>query len=559
MPRKKSAARKAKELELKQQQIEKQNTDSSEEPEIGKEISIEKLQKEDSAADESESEAEDSESEDEDEFGELLDKETDLQISKVLTALKNDDKSFFLNKDAKFFKSPEEAVADLETRQKKSEKPVFLKDYHRMNLLKNGGKDVEDDADFVDEDKPKTYVEIQTDERNKLLDQINDVFNEEDEEYKEDEDFLKKKTSNKVEQDEPISNLPDPNLDEEKFLSSFIEQSAWIPKSKKDFESMDIGTDDKDEIKREQKFDEAAENFERIYNHRYEDDTSADIISYARNQATIRRSNMNSRKKQRLKKQEKKKEEKLQHNEKIKKKKQEKINKVIDRLEEIKQAICGDNAGTENAVDLEVVSKVFGDSLLKDDFDNDEWDSKMSQIFNENFYTDESKPVFTEDDEIMNEFYEEKKEEENKHKYNDNEEDNDEAEQPTKKKSKHHKLAEKKLKKREKQTLKEQAEKIVQSNIFKIEEEVEKDEEKERNHSGELRFKYKQVEPETFGLTQREILLASDNDLNDYISLKKLAPYRDPDLVQKDKRKVSKKKRLREWRKKVFGNEEGLK
>lgn len=40
------------------------------------------------------------------------------------------------------------------------------------------------------------------------------------------------------------------------------------------------------------------------------------------------------------------------------------------------------------------------------------------------------------------------------------------------------------------------------------------------------RFKYTQVEPETYGLSASDILMLTDKELNAYVSLKKLAPYR---------------------------------
>jgi protein KRI1 len=41
------------------------------------------------------------------------------------------------------------------------------------------------------------------------------------------------------------------------------------------------------------------------------------------------------------------------------------------------------------------------------------------------------------------------------------------------------------------------------------------------------RFKYRQVEPNNFGLTPEEILFARDSTLKQFVSLKKIAPYRD--------------------------------
>jgi len=65
------------------------------------------------------------------------------------------------------------------------------------------------------------------------------------------------------------------------------------------------------------------------------------------------------------------------------------------------------------------------------------------------------------------------------------------------------------------------------------------------------------VSPDTFGLTQLEILTATDAQLNEFVGLKKLGPYRSQDVKMKDKKKYGKKKRLREWRRKVEQEGEG--
>ena len=70
-------------------------------------------------------------------------------------------------------------------------------------------------------------------------------------------------------------------------------------------------------------------------------------------------------------------------------------------------------------------------------------------------------------------------------------------------------------------------------------------------------FRYRETSPTTYGLTARDILMADDSQLNQFAGLKKLASFRDPEKKQKDQKKLGKKARLRQWRKDVFGDEEG--
>jgi len=70
-------------------------------------------------------------------------------------------------------------------------------------------------------------------------------------------------------------------------------------------------------------------------------------------------------------------------------------------------------------------------------------------------------------------------------------------------------------------------------------------------------FRYRETSPITFGLTPLDILAADDSALNQFAGLKKLAAFRDPERKRKDKKKLGKKARLREWRKETFGREDG--
>jgi len=536
MARKKSATKRAREA------LEKDTTQGIEKPVAKDSLPDKKKQIQEESNDEDES----SSSEEEDEYGNLITSNVQEGINKILSTLKSDPKKL-LDPEVKFFEDPENEENTSPTNKSK-ETPIYLKDYHRMNLLSGNYKD-EEDNEFGTVDGEKPYAITQREERNQLISDIKSQFNDEDE-NDDDDDFLTKKENVRSRNfDEEETKLPDPEANQEEFLSAFIDKQAWIPK--KNDKVIDL---DKIDNEDDEQFDQAVEYFERAYNFRYEDPNSAEIVSYARNQATLRRSATNSRKRQRDKKNEEREKEEESKKELLKKKKTAKLNKVMDRLEKIKQAV-GDE------VDDEIIKKVFGDSLLSDDFDDADWDSKMAEIFNEQYYNAEiSKPEWDEDDEIMAEFNKQKQDEaEDGGECRDEEQIEEEnVEEPPLKKSKKDKLKDKKAAKKEKESLKEKAHEIVEANTLKILDEVEEERGRSRSND-EVKFKYREVSPETFGLTTRDILLADDKQLNNFIGLKKFAPYRPKELRLKDKRKYTKKKHLQDWRKEVFHDKNGPK
>ena len=67
------------------------------------------------------------------------------------------------------------------------------------------------------------------------------------------------------------------------------------------------------------------------------------------------------------------------------------------------------------------------------------------------------------------------------------------------------------------------------------------------------RFRYIPVANTSFGLSASEILLADDRDLNEYVGLKKLAPFR----KQRDTWDARRGERLREFKNKISGRLEG--
>lgn len=559
MARKKSAAKKAREAAAKQANELNDKPTSVEEPkveeveEIKKPAKDEKPKQKEVEEEEYDDEPESSSSEEEDEFGDLITEDVETGINKVLETIRTDP-SKLLDPEVKFFEDPEKVEYSA---RKEKHKPLYISDYNRMNLLDGGYKEF-DEKETVD--GQKSFAAVQKEEKDQILAEIKNAFNEEMEENEQDgedddDGFLKKKKPKEKKKEEevvaPGSNLPDPQKDQQGFLSAFLDQQAWIPKKGDKVINLDrIDQED------EEDFDNAVEDFENAYNFRYEDPNSAEIVSYARNQATLRRSKTNSRKRQREKKQELKRQEEEIVQNMLKKKKTSKVNKVLDRLTKIKEAV-GDQVSDET------IERVFGDALLQDDFDDADWDSKMAEIFNEQYYNAEiEKPTW--DDDIMDDFNQGNDADDDtdledadaeEYSAQQQEEEDDHEEGPSRKKTKKEILKEKKSAKKEKEALKEKAQAIVEANTLKIRDEVEEERGRQRaKEDGEVKFKYREVSPEAFGLTTRDILLADDKQLNNFIGIKKFAPYRAKELRMKDKRKYTKKKHLEEWKKETFRN-----
>ncbi|KAG7660530.1 kri1 [[Candida] subhashii] len=541
MARKKSAAKKAREAAEKAAFLAAEPSEPTPEP-----TPKPKRTPTSPPSDESDESPTSSSDEEEDEFGDLITEDVEQGINKVLETIKTDPKKL-LNPDLKFFEDPEKGASKTTSGSTK-EKPIYLKDYHRMNLLSGGYQEDDEEEDTgMTVDGEKSYVTEQREERDKILSDIKKAFEDdipEDDDEEDDGDFLKKKESNKQDDDDttlPIGTaLPNPDQNPSGFLNAFLDQQAWIPKKGDKIINLDKIDQDIEED-----FDNAVEKFETTYNFRYEDANSAEIVSYARNQATLRRGATNSRKRQREKKLELKAQEEREKTEALKKKKTNKLEKVVDRLTKIKEAVGGE-------VSDEVIEKVFGDALLQEDFDDADWDNKMAEIFNEQYYDAEiTKPEWDDDDEIMADFNQAESESEDQV-----DDDEPEIEEPPLKQSKKEILKQKKSLKKQSQSIKQTAQKIIESHTHQLIDEVEEERGRSKGRE-EVKFKYREVSPESFGLSTREIILADDKQLNTFIGIKKFAPYRPRELRMKDKRKYTKKKNLQEWRKEVFRDKNG--
>ncbi|OMJ10334.1 Protein KRI1-like protein [Smittium culicis] len=508
----------------------------------------------------SDSQSEYSSSSEEDEVGEMATPQLDIQIIKTIEAIKNKDSKVYDNK-ANFYDEQEIKNAEQKWKEKqkalKASKPITMKDYQRKILLEDGG--------IVDEEKellqikknPLSHVE----EQQLLKASFNVDINEDEEgdsglflkrdkttDEKEDEDkqyrsFLLENLSKGHDQEEAIKELDffkesktDPN---QAFLVDFILNRGWIEKDGKKPKYEEIVADEVDEI-----VDYEAETYEKNFNFRFQEKDGATIKTYSRNIDDSLRREDNKRKTKRKEKNERKLLEKQQKVEELKRLKNLKKAEIMEKLEKIKEITGNDHVG-------------FNDIDLEKDYDPEEYDAQMGNVFNDDYYVnaDSKKPEWNDDieiDDIVSEdllgksktISSKKSKKKNKGKeFGISEIEMDADYLPggayyrnkdIEDSSNNHDLVE------------ESYNNESQGEIPTKELKRDIDEYYQLNYEdiiGDLptRFKYQSSKPVDFGLTPVEILLADDKELNEVVSLKKLAPFRPQWKVAKDMTKFNKK------------------
>ncbi|GAB7353097.1 hypothetical protein MBLNU459_g3640t1 [Dothideomycetes sp. NU459] len=519
-------------------------------------------------------ESESSTDEEEDDDALLATEDLDSEIFTVLDAIKKKDPRVY-DKDSTFYAPFDPDTADADTTKK--EKPMYLQDYHRKNLLE-GNIDGEDEDDAP----PRTYAQEQQALRDDVVNQMHAAADDEDE-----DGFLVKK-SKAVHDDMPVAkskqkrpklteaDISTADRDPETFLSNFMAARAWVPGESSRFQAFD--SDDSEDERR-------ADGFEAAYNLRFEDPKSANekLMTFSRDLAkqTARREELSGRKKQREKEREKKDAIKRERDEDKARLRKLKIEEVEEKVKKIKEA-----AGIKGqALDLNEWGKV-----LEEDWDDDRWEKEMKKRFGDNYYAEHDtalnqdegdeeaesgnksktpkKPKWDDDIDIKDLIPDFEDEEETvKPEFtlsdnddgdedgngddddgNDDEMDVDGASKPKSKKDR----------------LKERADqkRAARKERMAIEELVDADLAASLPSSSKggsaAGFRYRETSPTSFGLTARDILFADDKALNEFAGLKKMATWREADKKKRDRKKLGKKARLRQWRKDTFGNEDGF-
>lgn len=442
--------------------------------------------------DDEEIDSEDEESEDED--GEALSTSLDLKIIKTISSLKTRDPKIY---DAKtrWFDDKNDEYDDEEDESSSVEvsnnKRKTYKDVIREQLLKHGA-DIEEGGGSRSDDRQKLstllYDEEQASLRSNFLIAAADIDDDTTDVLQ-----LRVKTATEMAREETelkealaeMQSLEPNKSEADAFLLDYIAKQKW-----KDESSMAVFDPNEDDYEREEEELDRLDNFESKYNFRFEElaaglgSVSVQIASHARTvEDSVRREDVN-RQKQREARKERKEKEKRQKEAELRRLKNLKRQELQERLRKI-----GEVGG--------VSSMYLDESVLDEDWDPDKHEAAMEAQFGEDYYA-------------AGEFEELEGGEEG-----GDEEEGEYSDERAK----------------------------LQKDLRAL------DDLDYEDLIGDLvcRFKYRSVEPESFGLSTEEILEAEDVELNQLVSLKKIAAYRDggADRSLNAKSLAKKRRRLR--------------
>ena len=430
-----------------------------------------------------------------------------------------------------------------------------------------------------EEDTPMTYLQEQDALKKSILSEINAAAVGDDSD-EEDEGFIKRKASEKTDSNgvHPSRSvnlkitevdIKEAEKDPETFLSNFMSARAWVPadgSNWKAFES-DEGEDDNN-----------ADEFENAYNMRFEDPEKSNefLRSYARDIAakkSVRREEKTGRKRLRELERERKEEEKRQRHEEKARLRKLKLEEAEEKLRKVKHAAgaVGKDLSAEDWM-----------KFLDDAWENDKWEEEMVKRFGDDYYAQDDQDVVASDDgeadgdkkkkkpkkpkwdddidikDLVPDFVDDEAKpdislsdvegEEDADADQDAEEDGEDGDRPSKKRKVDHKKARKESQKQARQQ-RTKLEALVDSKLELSNHDL-------LSKPIHAPFRYRETSPQTFGMTARDILLApSDAALNDFAGLKKLASFRDEEKKRRDRKKLGKKARLRQWRRDTFGRE----
>ncbi|KAI9843778.1 MAG: KRRI-Interacting protein 1 [Sclerophora amabilis] len=521
-------------------------------------------------------------SQEEDDDGLLATEQLDNEIAATLNAIKAKDPRVY-DKDSTFYSEiPDESVVEQED-GRQGEKPMFLKDYHRKNLLE--GYVGDGDGEDIQEWTGLSYAEEQNGLKRRILDEVqsaaankpDDASGGEESDGEGNDGFFVRKndealtaTSLSKPKLKPVfeDTLAEADKDPDSFLSGFMSSRAWVPTPTSRFQPFE--SDDEEEDKR-------AELFEEAYNLRFENPSASNekLLSHARDAAakySVRKDKPTGRRKARESEREQKEAAQREIKQEKARLRKLKIEEVEEKIKKIKDA-----AGLRG----KLAKEEDWTSLLEEGWDDARWEEEMNTRFGDAYYAENEadsldrdpedshrrdkklrKPKWDEDIDIKDlipEFREDESTENPDITVSDAENperpshpngdgpvvEHEGSAQRRKKDGKQERSEQKRIARKERRKAEELADASLELETFS-----------HKFPKKQTRFRYRETSPINYGLTPRDILLASDSQLNQYAGLKKFATFRDAEKKQRDKKRLGKKARLRQWRKETFGYED---
>ncbi|KYM95390.1 PREDICTED: protein KRI1 homolog [Cyphomyrmex costatus] len=515
----------------------------------------------------------------------IQDQEFDKQFLITLACLKSEDPSIYDEKvkfnDISKPGTSESAEAKEIEKKSKKEKPISLRDYERKIILERDGRfsssEDEDDEKRKAKSKMCTYVqeqkELKDSFKHAIKDEDEDEDNDllkikqktEDEKHKEEESYKEWLKGQEVNIDlkdkeilKPLRDFwLDPNLDSnEKFLRDYILNNKYMDKESYDvdLEYNQIVHDSDENLSEDEKTIEEQEAFERKYNFRYEEPDQEFIKRYPRTMENSIRKKDTRRSQKRAEVKQRKEQEKQQKREELKQLKALKRKEIEDKIEKLKEITGNDDMCFDN-VDFD------------SDFDPNEHDKRMKEIFNDEYYAggeDEiQRPEFPEIDEELDiekwdcydpatdkiDIKAESREEPHCEDPDFNmDADYDESrdlqskliettkQRIRKRRSKFAELIAKEKPKFDPKQFPSYADYFDQYYSLDYEDMI-----------GDLpcRFKYRKVMPNDYGLSVEEILMADDKELNRWCSLRQALKYK-PEHVEQNEIRIYQEKSMNE-------------
>lgn len=337
--------------------------------------------------------------------------------------------------------------------------------------------------------------------------------------------------------------------DGDRFLLDFIKNKKWIDRNHYDDDDQandkpssasKNGDVDYEKDDDESSLDDVdrADDFEASYNFRFEQAAAqtassgvlASVQTYARGQTmnTVRRPDT-ARKDKRQERKERKAAERKAKEEQLKRLKNAKRREMDQKLAQVKAVI--------GAVDDDEIDEVAIMKMLEGDYEPETFENAMKQTYGDEFYSkedvewktdldvrqslkedDEGDDVVGQDDANggMYDTYMDDREENEEDQTEEDDDDYDETMEWEEDENEDHDLAAT----REESELESKIKSKIQDELYKLDYE-------DIVAGMPTRFRYRQVEPNDYGLTTQEILFARDSSLKQFVSLKKLAPYND--------------------------------